>query len=397
MPPFLDYDPSAYLVISEGKLVWVIDAYTTSNLYPYSQPIAFGQSQSVNYVRNSVKVTVDAFTGKATFYRVDMTDPIAATWAKAFPGMFQDNDKVPVGIRAHFRYPEAIFTAQLNQFRSYHMTDPREFYNKEDLWAVSQKSANPNMPGEPVPQAVQLQPNIAPNQSAPVQSQYLQFRLPGEKDLEFVLFNSFAPASKSNLIAMMAARSDPENYGQLVVMTLPRQRQINGPFQVQGLIQQDPKVSQNLTLLNQSGSRVQLGQIRIVPVGDSLLYVQPLYIAADEQARPELKFTVVVFENKVVMDTTFAGALQELFGFSPIPAAAPPVGAAQPAPGPAPVTPGPSGTTPTQNLQTKDLINRANDIYTKMQDALKNKDFATYGSLEKELGTVIEQLRQTTG
>ena len=338
--PFLRLDASPYLVVLDGRLVWVVDGYTTTSLYPYAEPLGDDTTipRDTTYIRNSVKATVDAYSGKVTLYRVDMADPIAAAWAKAFPSLMRSNAEVPKALREHFRYPIDLYNAQLQQYALYHMTSPRDFYNKEDLWSVASRAG-----GENTDLSAQAPPNL---------SQYLNVRLPGDKSEEFVLFNSYTPAGKDNLVSFLAARSDPDTYGRLTSYRLPRQRQINGPQQVESLVNQEPSISGQITLLGQKGSEIIFGQIVIVPIADSLIYVQPLYLQATEVARPELKRVVVVFGNKAVMRPTFPEALQATFGFSPLGARdpgprgppPPPRGGAPPprgAPPPAPPPPRP--------------------------------------------------------
>ncbi len=378
--PFLQLDRNPYLVALQDRMVWVLDAYTQSPMYPYSQPVPEGVfTGGTNYIRNSVKAVVDAYTGDVTLYRVDMADPIAQAWANAIPGLMQDDDTVPEELRAHFRYPQDLFEAQLVQYRAYHMDNSIDFYNQEDLWSIAQRA--------------QAGATTAQQASFDAQSQYLELRLPGSEGEEFVLFNSYTPATKDNLVSIFMARSDPANYGELVNLILPRQRLVNGPRQVEAQIQQEPVISEQITLLNQSGSRIQFGQIRIVPVGDSLIYVQPLFLRSTDAARPELKRVVVGFGDRVVMEPTFTAALVSMFGFSPIDGTS---GAPAPSTGaPTPSTGAPTPQTPTTTVtqQVEALINTANDTYSQMQEALRQGNLEQYAKLETQLGSTLEQLR----
>lgn len=290
--PFLIYDNDPYIVISDdGKLHWIIDAYTVSNRIPYSKP----WSRDVNYIRNSVKVTVDAYDGSINFYVSDPADVIARVYGKVFPGLFKDLSEMPADLKKHIRYPQELFQIQASMFAVYHMKDPKTFYNKEDLWEIP---AYGDRPMEPY---------------------YTIMKLPEEKETkggneEYILLQPFTPAKRDNLAAWLAARSDGQNYGNLVVYSFPRDRLVFGPRQVGARIDQDAQISQQLTLWGQKGSRVIRGRLLVIPIENSLLYVQPLYlVASDEGGLPELRRVIVAYENDVVMEENLETGLARLF------------------------------------------------------------------------------------
>ncbi|MFN8104685.1 MAG: UPF0182 family protein [Acidimicrobiia bacterium] len=386
--PFLTFDTSPYMTVIDGRLQWIVDAYTTTDLYPYSEPArvptalrdSLGGFAGANYMRNSVKAVVDAYTGDVTLYRVDKGDPIAAAWNDAVPQLFDDADPSDA-LQEHFRYPINLFAVQQATYGRYHVTDPRSFYSQDDAWDVSQRSV--------------VTTTVAGTSDVPATPQYLNMKLPGEDSVEFVLFNSYTPRGKQNLISLLAARSDPGHYGELVSLVLPRgQVTINGPQQVEARIQQTAEIASELTLLDQRGSRTERGNVRIVPIANSLLYVQPIYIRADENAVPQLSKVVVLFGNNAKMGDDFASALTSLFGFSPV---AGPIVAGN---APSIVTQlppdqqQPSAGTP---AQLAGLVTQANSLYQQMQQALGKGDLESYGKLEKQLGDTLNQLAQQSG
>jgi uncharacterized protein len=306
--PFFRYDDDPYMVISTaGRIVWLLDGYTVSDRFPYSAPTrGLG-----NYVRNAVKVTVDAYDGTVHFYVADPADPLIRTTARIFPGLLQPLDAMPADLRAHIRYPEGLFRVQAGMYAVYHMRDTQVFYNKEDLWSIPVRhGAGPDRPMEPY---------------------YLILRLPGEPKEEFVLLIPFNPSRKDNLSAWLAARSDPPHYGKLVVYNFPKQKLIYGPRQIEARIDQDSFISQQLSLWNQRGSQVIRGNLLVIPIERSLLYVEPLYIAAEKGQLPELKRVIVGFGDRIAMEETLDGAIARVFG-GPAPRAgadvapSPPVG-----------------------------------------------------------------------
>jgi uncharacterized protein len=294
---FFQWDDDPYMVISAaGRIVWLLDGYTVSDRFPYSTPTrGLG-----NYVRNSVKVTVDAYDGTVHFYVADPADPLIRTTARIFPGLLQPLDSMPADLRAHIRYPEGLFRVQAGMYAVYHMRDTQVFYNKEDLWSLPVRTVA--------------------GQERAMEPYYLILRLPGEPKEEFVLLIPFTPSKKDNLAAWLAARSDLPHYGKLVVYNFPKQKLIYGPRQIEARIDQDPFISQQLSLWNQRGSQVIRGNLLVVPIERSLVYVEPLYIAAEKGQLPELKRVIVGFGDRIAMEETLDGALARVFG-GPLPQA----------------------------------------------------------------------------
>ncbi len=291
LAPFLAFDRDPYLVVADGRLFWMYDAYTTSNRYPYSTPSGPG---GLNYIRNSVKVVIDAYHGTTTFYMADSNDPIAAAYARIFPAMFAPLDEMPASLRDHVRYPEDIFAIQSSVFATYHMTEPAIFYNREDQWEV---------------------PIIDDTgEAGPMQPYYTIMQLPGETEPEFIQMLPFTPRSRDNLAAWLAARSDGEHYGTLRVFQFPKQKVIFGPRQVVARISQDQTIAPQITLWNQQGSQVIWGTLMVIPIEESLIYVRPLYLRASGGRIPELTRVIVAYQNQIVMEETLDAALVRLFG-----------------------------------------------------------------------------------
>jgi uncharacterized membrane protein (UPF0182 family) len=289
--PFFLYDDDPYMVISAaGRIVWLLDGYTVSNWFPYST----ATPRLGNYVRNAVKVTVDAYDGSVHFYVADPADPLIRTTARIFPGLLQPMDAMPADLRAHIRYPERLFRIQAAMYAVYHMRDTQVFYNKEDLWSLPVRSVD--------------------GREQVMEPYYLILRLPGEPKEEFVLLIPFNPSKKDNLSAWLAARSDPPHYGKLVVYNFPKKKLIYGPRQIEARIDQDSFISQQLSLWNQRGSQVIRGNLLVIPIERSLIYVQPLYIAAEKGQLPELKRVIVGFGDRIVMEETLDGAIARVFG-----------------------------------------------------------------------------------
>ena len=288
--PYLQYDGDPYLVISQGRLFWIQDAYTTTDRYPYSQPVrGIG-----NYIRNSVKIVIDAYNGDMQFYVIDDDDPIAKTYQKIFPEVFVNGDEMPEDIRNHIRYPKDLFRIQTEVYATYHMRDPLVFYNKEDLW---------NIPNE----------NYAGN-TIEMEPYYITSKLPGNDSLEFILMLPFTPANRNNMISWIAGRSDGENYGELLEYQFPKDTLVFGPSQIESRIDQDSEISQRLSLWSQRGSRVIRGNLIVYPIERSILYVEPIYLQAEASEIPELKRVVVSYGGNIVMSETLDGALAEIFG-----------------------------------------------------------------------------------
>lgn len=297
--PFLQYDRDPYLVVVDGgdtnrkgqptSLYWIMDAYTTSDRYPYSDP----GERNFNYIRNSVKIAIDAYNGTVNFYIADASDPIVQTWSRIFPEMFQPLAAMPDSLRHHIRYPEDLLSTQSERLLTYHMKDPQVFYNREDQWRIPKEIYGTE------------QQQVAPY--------YLIMKLPGGTAEEFILFHVYTPTSRNNLIGGLFARSDAENYGKLLMFELPKQKLIYGPEQIEALINQDPKISQQISLWNREGSRVIQGNLLVIPIEQSLLYVEPLYLEATENSLPTLARVIVAYENQIVMNQTLKGALDAIF------------------------------------------------------------------------------------
>ena len=356
--PFLLYDPDPYLVISDGRLFWLHDAYTTSSGYPYSSPVASG----INYIRNSVKVTVDAYNGTVAFYVIDEKDPIALTLRRVFPDLFRPLAEMPQDVRSRLRYPEGIFRLQTAMYSTYHMTNPAVFYNKEDLWEV------PTIDADPRPQVMQ--------------PYYTIMRLPGEQAPEFIQMLPFTPARKDNLASWMVARSDGDNYGRMLVFQFPKQKVVFGPRQIVARINQDQAISPQITLWSQQGSEVLQGTLLVIPIEESLIYIRPLYLRSAGGRIPELKRVIVAYQNQIVMEETLERALDRLFpsGEAP-PEAAPPrdVQSEQPAPPPA---------------QEDDLSSRALEHYRRALQAQRAGNWTLYGEEIDRLGEALNQLER---
>ncbi|MDI3317295.1 MAG: UPF0182 family protein [Bacillota bacterium] len=362
--PFLQYDSSPYLVIDGGRLKWIVDAYTVSSYYPYAQ--STGES-GVNYMRNSVKAVVDATSGAVSFYVADPRDPLLRAYQRVFPGLFRPMAEMPAGLRAHIRYPQDLFEAQLRIYARYHMKDPEVFYNNEDLWTFPKEIVG------------------GTTDQSPMEPYYAILQLPGESQPEFLLVMPLTPNNRDNMIAWLAARSDGSHYGELVLFNFPKQTQVFGPAQVESLINNNDQISQALTLWNQQGSRVLRGNLLVIPIDRSLLYVQPLYLESTSTQLPELRRVIASYAGRVAMEPTLDQALRTLFGVSGPPTApATPAAPARPAPGPG--APGQSWA---------DLVRRANQLYTQAQEAIRQGNWALYGERMAELAQVLQQLQQT--
>lgn len=307
--PFLSLDHDPYIVASDGRLYWIQDAYTTSRWFPYSQPSTGGGD---NYIRNAVKVVIDAYNGTVDFYISDPADPILQVYQRIFPGMFRLLGAMPQDLQRHIRYPEDLFLIQAQIYRAYHMEAAEVFYNREDLWEFPRQLSGMN-PGD-----------MTGGRMMPY---YMILRLPAEPRAEFVLMLPMVPSQRENMIAWLAARSDPPNYGKLVAYAFPKEKLVYGPFQIEARIQQNTEISQQISLWNQMGSRVIRGHLQVVPIENSILYVSPLYLRAESGQLPELKRVIAAYGDRVVMEETLDAALAALFKES-APAAIPTQGAA---------------------------------------------------------------------
>jgi uncharacterized membrane protein (UPF0182 family) len=363
--PFLTFDANPYMVMAGGRLYWIADAYTTTDRIPYSQP-----NGGINYMRNSVKVVIDAYNGSMRFYVFDPNDPLIRTYERIFPGVFLPASQMPATLHQHVRYPEDFFRTQAEMFATYHVTDPTLLYNKGNQWEI---------PG-----------NVSISGSAPVSAYYMIMRLPGQTREELVLILPYVPNGRANMIAWLGAQSDLPNYGQAVSFEFPSSLNVYGPAQVEAAINQDPVISAQRTLWGQQGSHVIFGNLLTVPIQDSLLYVQPLYLQSSTTALPQIQRVIVFYrspsatpnlptgqQQNVVMAPTLGEALATIFGGAP-------------PPGTQPGSPGAPGTT---GAAAAALIARANAQYAAAQAALRAGDLATFGRQIQSLGMTLAQLK----
>ncbi len=351
LAPFLQFDPDPYAVIVDGRIVWVADAYTRTDQYPYSKPHG-----GLNYIRNSVKAVVDAYDGTVTFYVVE-DEPLIRAWRRIFPSMWRDLSEMPEALRAHLRYPEGLFRIQAAILRTYHVQDPRTFYNKEDVWAVPLE--------------------LFADQPQEMEPYYVRTRLEPGGPVEFALILPFTPSGRQNMVAWMAARSDPPRYGEVILYRLTKGRLVFGPQQIEARIDQEPVISAQLTLWSQRGSRVIRGNLLVIPIGEAFLYVEPLYLLAEQGQIPELRQVIVATGQRVAMAPTLEQALAQAIG-------------AAAASGPPASPPGPGG-------DLAALIRQAYTHYQRAQEAIRRGDWAAYGAEIEALGRVLEALQQTVG
>lgn len=353
--PYLSYENDPYAVTVDGKVYWILDAYTTSSYYPYSEPYD-GKMGGTNYIRNSVKVVVDAYNGSVDFYVIDDADPMAKTFQKIYPKLFKDYEKMPESLKSHIRYPNALFEIQAGVYSRYHMNDVKVFYQNEDLWDIAHEIYGT--------EEVKMSPN------------YYIVKLPGEENAEFINSIPFTPKSKQNMTALMIARNDGEDYGQIVVYQFPKNKTIYGPMQIEAQIDQNTEISKDFSLWSQAGSKYSRGNLFVVPIEDSLLYVEPVYLEASNTAIPEVKRVIVAYGDKISYKPTLGEALQVLFGDD----------------GGADTESNESGSANDGEMTQTELIAAANDAYNKAQDALKDGDWAKYGNYMTELQTYLNKL-----
>ena len=350
--PFITFDRDAYLVVAQGgRLFWIIDGYTTSNRYPYSEPTP----RLGNYIRNSVKAVVDAYDGAVSFYLSSPDDPIILAYAKVFPGLLKPLEAMPEDLRVHIRYPQDLFAVQARMYATYHMQDSQVFYNKEDLLSIPRK--------------------VVEGQEREMEPYYTIMRLPGEKKEEFVLLLPFTPNKRDNMRAWLAARSDPPHYGKLIALDFPKAKLVYGPRQIDARIEQDAFISQQLSLWGQRGSQVIRGSLLAIPIEKSLLYVQPLYLAAEKGSLPELKRVIVAFGNQIAMEETLELSLQRIFGGRPTRETAQ-VAVAEVARG------------------EKTPASRALEHYMRSQELLRQGNWAGFGEELKRLESVLKELQK---
>lgn len=383
--PFLILDGDPYMVVNgEGRLIWIQDAYTASNAFPYSTPVQiaelpsttaiegqFERRHTINYIRNAVKVTLDAYDGTVNYYLSDPADPIIRSYARAFPGVFQPYEAMPAELVAHVRYPEDMFNIQARQYTTYHMSDVRVFYNKEDLWQIPTEISNA---GETL-----------------AEPYYVTLPLPGSDEPEYLLILPFSPATKNNMIGWMAARNDPEHYGQLIVYELPKQELIFGPIQVEGRIDQEPVISQQFSLWDQRGSNVIRGNLLVLPINSSFLYIEPVYLLSETSALPELKRIVTASNNSIAMAETLNASLLALARGSSVALELPSGETGSAADEDA--TAGPPVAVP-ESLE--ELVAAANDHLQAAETAQRDGDWAAYGRELDALRIILGELSALT-
>ena len=360
--PHLSYEADPYMVTADGKLYWMMDAYTTSSYYPYSEPID-GNTGSTNYIRNSVKVVVDAYNGDTNFYVVDEKDPIATTFQKIYPTLFKSFDEMPEGLKSHIRYPNYLFEIQASVYAKYHMEDVNVFYQREDMWDIASEIYGM--------EKKQMTPN------------YYIAKLPGEEKAEF--FNSipFTPKSKQNMTALMVARNDGENYGQLVLYQFPKSRTIYGPEQIEAQIDQNTEISKEFSLWTSAGTKYRRGNMFIIPINTSILYVEPVYLEATNSSIPEVKRIIVAYNDKIAYEETLADCLISLFGTK----------AQNGVSGSETTTPSQSGGDDSAaNMSARQLAELVQEYFTKAQNAQKNGDWAKYGEYLDKMEEYLNEL-----
>jgi uncharacterized membrane protein (UPF0182 family) len=356
LAPFLRFDQDPYVVVVDGRVYWILDGFTVTDHYPYSEmaPDLSGAFFNVNYARNSVKVVVDAYEGTTTFYQIDSKDAIANTYGAIFPGLFQPFSKMPSGLQAHIRYPRDLFNLQAERFTLFHMTDPRDFFSRLDLWNIAKE--NQQQASGPLP----------------MRPFYVVSRLPGESKVEFVTILPYTPNGKTNMIAYLAARSDPPQYGTLFDFRFPKDSLVVGPQQVESNIDQAPVIKSQFALLNAAGSQVIRGNLLVLPIENSLLYIEPIYLEATNVPIPQLKKVIVATGQNVVMEDTLDKALASLLGTA------------------TPSTPSGPGAPPSGNVAQ--LIASAKAHYDQAQKDLTNGDFVGYAQEIKIVGDILRQL-----
>jgi len=359
--PFLLYDRDPYLVVADGKLFWIQDAYTVSGNFPYSEPIS-----GVNYIRNSVKIVVNAYDGSVRFYVAQPSEPVVRSLMEIFPGAFLPLEKMPVALRQHLRYPVDLFMLQAQHYTAYHMTNPRDFYNKEDMWS--------------------LPTEIVGSKKAPMEPYYTVMRLPGEDTTEYLLMLPFTPAKKLNMTAWLAVRNSPGNYDKMIDFRFPRDRLVFGPMQVEARIDQDSEISSQLTLWNQRGSEIIRGNLIVIPIENSILYVEPLFLQGEQSRLPELRRVIIAYKDNIVMDTTFGEALQQLFENLETDMPVKP----EKEPDQVEVTPPTTG----EEQSMGELIDTASELFQQAQERLRQGDWSGYGEAINRLETVLRKLEQ---
>lgn len=356
--PYLSYEKDPYMTVVNGKLYWIVDAYTTSSYYPYSEPYS-GEVGSTNYIRNSVKVVVDAYNGDTTFYVVDQDDPMARTYQKIYPTLFKDGKDMPEGIRKHIRYPNSLLKIQAGVYTKYHMDQVKVFYQDEDLWDIAHQ--------------------IYGTEEKEMNPSYFIFELPDEKKAEFINMIPFTPKSKQNMTAIMMARNDGNRYGQLLVYKFPKNKTVYGPMQIEAQIDQNTEISKEFSLWNSSGSKYRRGDLFVIPINNSIMYVEPVYLEASNQAIPEMKRVIVAYGDKIAYESTLEDALADLFGEDENSGQSQSASAS-------------SGKNNSGKSNTKELIQKANEAYENAVNAQKSGNWKKYGDYLDELEKYLNQL-----
>ena len=356
--PYLSYEKDPYMTVVNGKLYWIVDAYTTSSYYPYSEPYS-GEVGSTNYIRNSVKVVVDAYNGDTTFYVVDQDDPVARTYQKIYPTLFKDVKEMPEGIRKHIRYPNSLLKIQAGVYTKYHMDQVKVFYQDEDLWDIAHQ--------------------IYGTEEKEMDPSYFIFELPDEKKAEFINMIPFTPKSKQNMTAIMLARNDGNRYGQLLVYKFPKNKTVYGPMQIEAQIDQNTEISKEFSLWNSSGSKYRRGDLFVIPINNSIMYVEPVYLEASNQAIPEMKRVIVAYGDKIAYESTLEDALADLFGEDENGGQSQSAAAS-------------SGKNNSGKSNTKELIQKANEAYENAVNAQKSGNWKKYGDYLDELEKYLNQL-----
>lgn len=356
--PYLSYEKDPYMTVVNGKLYWIVDAYTTSSYYPYSEPYS-GEVGSTNYIRNSVKVVVDAYNGDTTYYVVDQDDPVARTYQKIYPTLFKDGKDMPEGIRKHIRYPNSLLKIQAGVYTKYHMDQVKVFYQDEDLWDIAHQ--------------------IYGTEEKEMNPSYFIFELPDEKKAEFINMIPFTPKSKQNMTAIMMARNDGNRYGQLLVYKFPKNKTVYGPMQIEAQIDQNTEISKEFSLWNSSGSKYRRGDLFVIPINNSIMYVEPVYLEASNQAIPEMKRVIVAYGDKIAYESTLEDALADLFGEDENSGQSQSASAS-------------SGKNNSGKSNTKELIQKANEAYENAVNAQKSGNWKKYGDYLDELEKYLNQL-----
>jgi uncharacterized protein len=368
--PFLRYDSDPYVVVNDGRIFWIQDAYTVASSYPYSAPYG-----NINYIRNSVKVVIDAYNGSVNYYIADPDDPLVQTYSGIFPDLFSPMEEIPEGLMVHLRYPEDLFNLQAQMLTLYHITDPNVFYTREDLWAV------------PFEQSF--------GQEQLMEPYYTILQLPDYEEPEYVLILPFTPSQRNNMIAWMVARCDQPNYGDVEILLFPKERVILGPKQIENRIDQSTEISEQFTLWGQAGSRVIRGNLLVLPINNALLYVEPIFLEAERGGLPELARVIVVFQETVVMEDSLERALIRIFGA--IDALPPDIDIDDL---PADLPEGEDADTGDRpvidDAMLAELIRQAQAVYEEALERQQEGDWAGYGEKIKELEQILNDLARLT-